>query len=99
MFEWDGFKGQKNLLKHGVSFSEATHAFSDPLGLDGLDATHSSKELRYLRIARGSSKQILTIVYTLRISSNGKNTIRIISARAASKKETKAYKEGIEEKN
>jgi len=32
-FEWDDDKASENLKKHGVSFSEASTVFADPLGV------------------------------------------------------------------
>ena len=31
-FEWDDSKALSNVAKHGISFDEATTAFSDPYG-------------------------------------------------------------------
>jgi uncharacterized protein len=91
MFEWNDLKNQSNLAKHGVSFEEAAVAFADPLGLDGPDVLHSQKEIRYNRVADPGNGTLLTIVYTIRIQTNGTQKIRIISARKASRKERLAY--------
>jgi uncharacterized DUF497 family protein len=29
-FEWDAMKAQANIIKHNISFEEATSIFSDP---------------------------------------------------------------------
>ena len=73
-FEWDRLKDLENQLKHGVSFSEAQHAFEDPDRIIALDRTHSLSENRYYCIGNiGGS--ILTVRFTYR-----ENKIRIYGA-------------------
>jgi len=91
MFSWDVEKASKNLEKHGVSFEEAASIFSDENGLDWEDLSHSEKEDRRKRLARSDQDRIILTVYTLRKLASGKETIRIISARLASKKERESY--------
>ena len=55
-FEWDQHKASKNEKKHGVSFSEATTLFGDPLELTISDPDHSSGEYRFLS-ARKATRQ------------------------------------------
>ena len=50
MFSWDPAKAERNLRKHGISFEEATRAFSDPNAFDGPDDKHSQLEPRRLMI-------------------------------------------------
>jgi uncharacterized DUF497 family protein len=45
-FEWDDEKAVDNLTKHGVSFSEASTVFADPLSRTILDPLHSEEEER-----------------------------------------------------
>ncbi|MBS0156382.1 MAG: BrnT family toxin [Nitrospira sp.] len=76
----------------GVSFEEAATIFADPDGLDGEDSDHSQHEQRRQRIAVSIAGRILFVVYTLRRTGHEKReTIRVISARQASRKERKAY--------
>jgi uncharacterized DUF497 family protein len=91
MFSWDTAKAISNFEKHRISFEEAVSAFVDSLGLDWKDTLHSFNEERRKRLAKSSLDNILLIIYTVRRLRNGKETIRIISARKASKKERKAY--------
>jgi uncharacterized DUF497 family protein len=95
LFEWDAGKAAVNLVKHGVSFDEAATAFADPLGLDGEDIDHSSREPRRLRLARSLAGRLLVIVYTERRRGHEEAT-RIISARRASRQERSTY-EGKED--
>ena len=47
-FEWDPAKDAGNLAKHGVSFSEASTIFGDPLEVTIPDPEHSEDETRFL---------------------------------------------------
>ena len=91
MFSWDAGKALTNLKKHAVSFEEAATVFSDPEGLDWEDLGHSLSERRSKRLGRSVPGRILLIVYTSRRLKNDKETIRIISAPQASRKERQAY--------
>lgn len=90
-FSWNAFKALKNLLKHGVSFEEAATLFFDGNALDWRDIKHSQAELRMKRIGCSAALRVLIVVYTLRKTPHDQEIIRIISARKASRKETKAY--------
>lgn len=90
MFEWDAAKAAANALKHGVSFEEAVTVFADEDALDGPDLAHSGREARFFRMGRSALGRILFLAYTLRRYGNGE-TVRIISARRASRQERTAY--------
>jgi uncharacterized protein len=91
MFSWDARKALKNIKKHGVLFEEAATVFGDPDALDWEDLEHGNGERRWKRLGRAANGRVLMVVYTLRRLKNGVETIRIISARQASRKERKAY--------
>ena len=91
MFSWDAEKAIINFKKHGVPFEEAVTVFSDPDGLDWDDIEHSVSEPRNKRLGRSIVGRILLVVYTVRRKQYAQETIRIISARQASRKERKAY--------
>lgn len=84
--EYDPQKAKSNLIKHGVSFEEAATALYDPMALV-LEDTDSTGENRWVFIGLSSQTNLLTIVYTVRYE----DTIRIISARKATRKEAKYY--------
>ena len=86
IFEWDIRKAKSNLLKHGISFEEASTLFADPYSITIDDPVHSLIEKRSITIGRSFQNNLLVAVHTER---NG--AIRIISARLASKKEKKQY--------
>ncbi|NOT96623.1 MAG: BrnT family toxin [Nitrospira sp.] len=91
MFTWYVSKAIANFEKHGVPFEEAATIFVDPKALDGDDPQHSVHERRRQRIGRSLSGRILFVVYTIRRRDHEKETVRIISARQASRKERQAY--------
>lgn len=87
-FEWDEEKAKINERKHRVSFGEAQTVFCDPLYVDFYDPDHSTEEQRYLIIGQSQQDRLLIVAYTER-----GNTIRLISAREATRKERNAYEE------
>lgn len=87
-FQWDPRKAKLNLRKHRVSFEEATTAFRDPLSASGSDPDHSAGEHRFVTFGRSSRGRLLTVSHTERGES-----IRIISARRATKQEREIYEE------
>jgi len=90
VFEWDPRKAAANAEKHGVSFDEAVTIFLDTNALDGPDLQHSTAEARFRRLGRSAEGRILVVVYALR-STGHAETIRLISARRASRREREAY--------
>ena len=65
-FEWDAAKEELNILKHGVSFSEAASAFWDPNGFVLEDRMHSSEETRYYHVGMSRNERVLTTRFTYR---------------------------------
>lgn len=82
-FEWDESKNASNFEKHGISFDEVTDIFDDPNRLQEIQ--RRGGERRWKTIGAVLSV-VLTVVYTTR-----ENLIRLISARAASRKERSDY--------
>jgi uncharacterized DUF497 family protein len=87
--EWDNRKAAANLRKHGVSFAEAVTALEDPLAITYRDPDHSDQEFRFLTFGRSSVGRILVVAHTER-----DEAIRLVSARAATRRERRAYEEG-----
>ena len=83
-FEWDEAKAAANLKKHKISFATASRVFDDP---DLFVAADSGPydEQRFVAIGMVNAQLIVTI-YTERGDS-----IRIISARKATKHEQRTY--------
>ena len=89
-FEWDETKNLLNQSKHGVSFDEAKTVFDDPLQLSKLDYRFSYFEERWITIGATQQGHIL-VVANLFFTGDGKEIIRIISARQANSKEVENY--------
>jgi uncharacterized DUF497 family protein len=89
VFECDPRKAQANAAKHGVAFDDAVTVFLDARALDGPDV-HSATEMRYLRLGQAAEGRVLMVACTVRSSGDGE-TIRLISARRASRRERAAY--------
>ncbi|RJP80753.1 MAG: BrnT family toxin [Candidatus Zixiibacteriota bacterium] len=88
-FEWDPTKAHTNLIKHGVSFEEATTVFGDTLSLTVTDPIHSTGEARYITIGLSKLSRLLVVAH-----SDRGDRIRVISARPATKGERRTYEEG-----
>lgn len=91
MFSRDNRKAISNFEKHGISFEEAATVLDDAKRLDGDDAEHSTREHRRQRIGQSVTGRIVFVVYTIRRTEHEKETIRIISAGQASRREREAY--------
>ncbi len=87
-FEWDEVKAAANLKKHQVSFDEARSIFFDEFGVQFVDDEHSSGEERFLMLGMSSSAKLLIVCHCER---DHAATIRIISARKATKRESAFY--------
>ena len=90
VFEWDAQKATANLEKHGVAFEEATTVFADPLAITISDPLHSaSDDDRFVTMGWWAGGKTLVVVH-----SDRDETIRIISARVATKRGQKQYEGG-----
>ena len=89
-FEWDANKAAANVTKHEVTFDEAATVFADPLAVIFDDDEHSENELREIIVGHSALARLLLVSFTER----GPDTIRIISARKASKRERQDYEKG-----
>jgi len=87
-FVWDREKAAANLRKHGVDFEEAATAFGDPLSITIPDPDHSAGEERWLLVGENGAGRLLVVAYTERA-----NEIRLITARAATRRERQTYEE------
>ena len=87
-FEWDPAKARANLAKHGVAFEEAASVFGDPLAITFDDPVRSAGERRRLTFGHSQGQRLLVVAHAER---GGR--IRIISARAATRRERRQYEE------
>jgi hypothetical protein len=90
-FSWDEIKARKNLIKHGVSFDEAVSIFYDEKAIEFYDPDHSEDEDRFLIVGMSVRLRNIVVCHCLR---NKGTIIRIISARKATKHETRFYAKG-----
>ena len=88
-FQWDDAKAGSNEEKHGVTFAEAITVFADTLSVTGYDPGHSDEEDRFLTMGVSVEGRLLVVSHTDR-----GDAVRIISARAASRRERKDYEDG-----
>jgi uncharacterized DUF497 family protein len=82
-FEWHPSKATANLKKHQVSFEEAKTVFYDEFAVQFFD------EDRFLMLGMSVHSQLLIVCHCER---EGGETIRIISARKATKRESAFYR-------
>lgn len=87
-FEWDEEKSRMNQKKHGVSFDEASTAFYDENALLINDPEHSIQEDRFVLLGLSEKLNLLVVCHCYR---ENNDKIRIISAREATKNESKQY--------
>ena len=87
-FEWDDRKAAANLKKHGVNFDEARSVFLDDRARLIDDPDHSDDEERFVLLGLSTSLRLLLVCHCYR---GVGNVIRIVSARKASTRESKAY--------
>ncbi|MBR3018153.1 MAG: BrnT family toxin [Clostridia bacterium] len=87
-FEWDEHKNAVNQAKHQVSFEEAQTVFYDDRALVIDDPEHSQDEERFIILGMSARARLLIVCHCYRASDT---VIRIISARKATKTESKYY--------
>ncbi len=87
-FEWDPNKNEINKKKHGISFEEAKTVFYDEYAILFDDPDHSEGEDRFLILGFTQREHLCIVSHCYR---GEDETIRIISARKATKSETTYY--------
>ena len=91
-FEWDPKKANSNKKKHGVTFEQASTVFLDPRMISVFDIEHSEHEDRWATIGIDRNGAMLVVVHTFQQIDAESCRIRIISARKATRKESKQYR-------
>jgi uncharacterized protein len=87
-FTWDPNKAMANRRRHGISFQEASSAFSDPLSLTIPDTLHAVGEDRFVLMGQTDRGTLVVVVHL-----DHGDEIRLISARRAMPHERRAYEE------
>jgi uncharacterized DUF497 family protein len=85
-FEWDDRKAKRNDREHDVTFELARMVFNDPNAVDRLDLDEPDEDRELITGLVGDV--LLTVCFVER-----SHRKRIISARKASRREQKDYKE------
>ena len=86
---WDPAKAEANLRRHGVDFADAAVALEDENALTIEDPRHD--EQRFVSLCLGPNLRPLLIVFAVPDA----ETVRLISARPASRSEARQYFEGL----
>ena len=89
-FEWDESKNEENIRKHGIDFRDVIEMFDHPM-LTGLDTRSEYGEDRWIGIGLLGN----VVAVTVYIEWEDEETIRIISARKATRDESKEYHKRI----
>ena len=88
-FEWDDDKNDSNIRKHGISFETARRIFDEPV-LTRLDDRKDYVEDRFISVCMVEGVAVIVVAHT-----NREGSIRLISARPASRRERQQYHEQI----
>jgi uncharacterized DUF497 family protein len=94
-FEWDPVKAANNLRKHGISFDMAMRVFADPFALVELDRVEDGEQ-RWQTLGLVEGHVLVLVAPTIRDEDDRgwpREIIRIISARAADRKERRRYEQ------
>jgi uncharacterized DUF497 family protein len=89
-FDWDDGNSRKSSDRHAVSPVEAEQIFADERVLISADERHSENQARHHALGTTPAGRVLLVTFTIR--HNG-TKLRIISARAANRKERALYEE------
>ena len=90
-FDWDPAKNDSNIAKHGIDFDRAIRAFGDPNRIIKDSSRDHADEMRYLLtgLLNPTGSEIVSVAFTIR-----DNVVRVFSARSASRRERRKYREG-----
>ena len=91
LFEWDPVKEATNQAKHGISFGQATSLFTSGVEfLEIIDEGHGDHEDRFIAIGP-IERGVIMVIFTERQD----EVIRILSARKATKSETRLFQQHL----
>jgi len=84
--DWDPRKARSTLRGHNIAFKEAASVLDDWRQATSEDIEHSGSEERWRTIGLSDQARVLVVTWTVR-----EGTVRLISARRATKRERNAY--------
>jgi uncharacterized DUF497 family protein len=90
-FALDPAKALANLTGHDVGFEQAVTIFRDALAVTECDDKHCDVEERWATLARNEIGLLLVVIHTFAATSANTASVRIISARKATKQEVRGY--------
>jgi uncharacterized protein len=91
-FEWDIEKNRINQLKHGgIAFETAALVFDDPHAIFRMDRIVAGEQRWHVIGAVARAVLLVVHVYRMENENGEEETIRIISAREANKRERRIY--------
>lgn len=88
---WDEDKNRSNQQKHRVSFEIAQQVFDDPCHLSRQDRVESGEQ-RWQTLGLVQGVVVLLVAHTY-TTTEGEETVRIISARKADRSERRIYEQ------
>lgn len=94
-FSWNPEKAEANLKKHGISFETGARVFADPFLLSEQDRIEGGEQ-RWQSLGLVEGHLLLLVAHTVFEETENNEpveTIRIISARRADRKERRRYEE------
>ena len=95
-FTWDDKKAAANIRKHGITFEDAANAFFDEGAVirpNSIDDYTGEERFDVIGWVYGN---LMFVVYVERITIDGRDIIRIISARFATNREEDIYAYGVD---
>lgn len=90
-FDWYPHKAVANARKHGIAFDLAATVFQDANALSIPDDDHNDQEDRWVTMGHARDGQVLVVIHTEHDSDPDETTMRIISARRATRSERRQY--------
>jgi uncharacterized protein len=89
LFEWDETKAGSNERKQGVTFEDAMSVFDDPDAVFEQDRIVDG-EVRWTALGIVDNESVIVVAHSVQTDETNE-TIRIISARLANRKEKRHY--------
>jgi uncharacterized protein len=74
-----------------VTFAQAATVLTDPLAITVFDTEHSLEEDRWFTLGISHQQTLLAVAHTYKVDDDHRVTVRIISARPATRNERKQY--------
>jgi uncharacterized protein len=90
-FEWDRDKAKINIVKHKISLDHAATVFKDARAITIYDEEHSDAEERWITMGLSQNGILLVVSHTYNKIDDHTVSVRIISCRKATRKESRQY--------